>query len=55
MSTKLSKLQRQWKVVRIRAKYGPRRKPSKVVVRSVETGDVIDVVDQSKFKRNGSA
>lgn len=48
---KPSKLQEQWKAVNIRAKYGPNRKPAKVVVRSLETGEVIYVVDQSKFKR----
>jgi hypothetical protein len=47
--TGLSKMQRQWKAVRIRAKYGPSCKPAKVVVRSLETGDVEAMVDQSYF------
>lgn len=42
-------LNRQKKGAAIRAKYGPKRKPAPVTVKSIETGEVIGVVDQNKF------
>jgi len=38
----------------IRAKYGPAGKPSKVVVRSLDTGEVERVVDQVRLTRRPS-
>jgi hypothetical protein len=45
------KLNAQKKQAAIRAKYGPQRKPAKVIVKSVETGEVIEIVDQWSFGR----
>jgi hypothetical protein len=49
------KVKQQKKAAAIRAKYGPTRKPAPVTVKSVETGEVIETVDQSKFARTGFA
>jgi flagellar motor protein MotB len=45
------RLKNEKKQAAIRAKYGPKRKPAKVIVKSVETGEVIEIVDQSAFRR----
>lgn len=39
----------QKKARAVRAKYGPKRRPSPVVVKSLATGEVLKVVDQGKF------
>ncbi len=48
---RMEKLRAQRKAAAIRTKYGPRRKPSPVVVRRIDTGEVIKVVDQSSLIR----
>ncbi len=45
------RLNLQEKAANTRAKYGPALKPAPVVVRALETGEVITVVDQSKCAR----
>lgn len=39
----------QQKAENVRAKYGPKRRPSPVVVKSLATGEVLKVVNQGKF------
>lgn len=39
----------QKKARAVRAKYGPKRRPSPVVVKSLATGEVLEVVVQGKF------
>lgn len=43
-------LNAQRKAAATRAKYGPNRRPAPVVVRSLETGDVLAVKDQSRYR-----
>lgn len=40
---------KQRKAEAVRAKYGPSRKPAPVTVRSLESGEVLEVVDQNRF------
>lgn len=43
------KLAEQYAPANVRATYGPKRKPGKVIVKSLTTGEVTAVVDQSKL------
>lgn len=43
------RLDAQKKSAAVRAKYGPQRAPAPVVVKSLTTGDVLEVRDQRKF------
>lgn len=43
-------VRQQEKAAAVRAKYGPSRRPSPVVVRSLATGDVVGVHDQDRFR-----
>jgi hypothetical protein len=49
------KLSRQQKSAVMRAKYGPTGKPAPVVVKSLTTGEVRVVVDQSRVRRRRAA
>lgn len=40
----------QHKRAAVRAKYGPVRRPAPVVVKSLATGEVVEVLDQRKFR-----
>ncbi len=44
------KLRRQEKAAAIRAKYGPIRKPSPVVIKNLDSGEIIAVKDQDRFR-----
>lgn len=46
-----AKLKEQHKRQAIRAKYGPEGKPSPVIVKKLETDEVVSVVDQDRFKK----
>jgi hypothetical protein len=43
-------LEADLKAAAVRGKYGPKRRPSPVVVKSLETGEVLKVVEQGKFR-----
>lgn len=43
---RVERLREQHIAVAVRAKYGPRRRPAAVVIRSLESGDVVKVVTQ---------
>ena len=46
---RLRKLDKQRKAANIRGKYGPKRKPALVTVKSLKTGETIETVDQSRL------
>lgn len=43
------RLKAQEKSAAIRAKYGPTRRPSPVVVKNVQTGEILEIQDQQKW------